>query len=174
MGIFDRLRARRIPAQAQTLVDPHERVVAWGRTEEGTLVVATTQGLWPPAEPRRRLGWHEIHKAGWAEGVLTVIPSDEIDPGVVADGPPLHIRLTDPGDLPPEVRTRVTRSVAYSAHHQLATGGVWVVGRRVPMVDGLAWAARYDAGTDYKDPAVRAQVADLIDAAARSAAPPQP
>jgi hypothetical protein len=171
MGLFDRLRARRIPAQARALVEPHERIVAWGRTDGGDFVVATTRGLWHGGE---RLGWHQIHKAGWADGVLTVIPSQEIEPGVVADGQPLPITLAEPGGLPPEVRARVTRSVAYSAHHRLAAGGVWVVGRRVPTVDGLVWVARYDPGTDYSDPVVRAQVTDLIDTAARSAAPPVP
>ncbi|WP_222853567.1 hypothetical protein [Fodinicola acaciae] len=171
MSVFSRLFGRRPPAEAQAVAGTGERIVAWGRTDDGSMIVATTAGL---RTADVRLGWHQIHKAGWGDGVLTVIPSVDVADGVVADGEPIALRLAEPGDLPPEIRTRVTRSVAYSAHHQLVSGGVWVVGRRVPGVDGLTWVARYDAGTDHTDPAVRAQVADLIEVAARSAAPPQP
>jgi hypothetical protein len=171
MSVFSRLFGRRPPAEAQAIAGTGERVVAWGRTDADAFVVATTVGL---RTADVRLGWHQIHKAGWGDGLLTVIPSVDVEDGVVADGEPLSMRLVEPGDLPPEIRTRVTRSVAYSAHHQLTTGGVWVVGRRIPGVDGLTWVARYDADTDHADPATRAQVADLIETAARSAAPPQP
>ncbi len=46
------------------------------------------------------------------------------------------------------------RSVAYTAHHHLpAGGGARIVGRRVPGVNGISWAVRYDSDTDPNDPA---------------------
>ena len=57
-------------------------------------------------------------------------------------------------DLPDQVRTRVTRSVAYTTHHPMPTGGVRVVGRRVSGQNGLSWAVRYDSGTPVELPAV--------------------
>ena len=41
---------------------------------------------------------------------------------VVADCPAETYLLLDPGDLPHQVRARVTRSVAYTAHHPLPGG----------------------------------------------------
>ena len=95
------------------------------------------------------------------------------DYAVLVDAPALTFLLLEPGELPDQVRTRVTRSVAYTAHHPLPAGGVRVVGRRVSGVDGLSWAVRYDAGTPVDaEPVV--QVAEELVAAARAAtAPPE-
>ena len=42
-------------------------------TEPGPgAVVVTTRGLFLPG--RERLGWHQIHKASWANPKLTVVP----------------------------------------------------------------------------------------------------
>ena len=74
---------------------------------------------------------------------------------VVADLPALSFRLTSPGDLPDQVRTRVTRSVGYTAQQPLpGGGGMRVAARRVPGVDGLRWTVRYDPGVDCEDPAI--------------------
>ena len=85
-----------------------------------------------------RLGWHEIHKATWAGAAADrharrrwssqarrVRRDGRRRPGAWSAWP-------TPDDVPAEVRTRVTRSVAYTAHHPLPGGGVRVVGRRVP------------------------------------------
>jgi hypothetical protein len=55
--------------------------------------------------------------------------------------------LLEPGELPDQVRTRVTRSVAYTSHHPLHAGRG--PGGRPPGAgrNGLSWAVRYDAGT---------------------------
>ena len=80
--------------------------------------------------------------------------------------------LLEPGDVPDQVRTRVTRSVAYTAHHPLPGGGVRVVGRRVSGADGLPGrsattpARRRDAGP------VVAATDELVGAARDAAAPP--
>lgn len=111
---------------------------------------------------RRRLPWHEIHKATWNDGLLTITPGIEVEPGVVADGPPLRIRLAEPRELPAEVRRRVTRSVASSTRHALPDGGVTIVARRQAGIDGLTWVLRFDEGTDRADPEVRQRAAELI------------
>lgn len=166
-ALRDRWQARRPPAEAAQRLDRDERVAAWARADDGGVVVATVRGLWLP--DRDRLPWHRVHKATWADGVLTVIGADEPEPGVVVDTPPVQVRLADPGALPAEVRERVTRSVGYTAHHRLpGGGGARVVGRRVAGTDGLTWAVRYDEGTDRTDPEVRAEVDRLVDAARAS------
>lgn len=159
-------RRDRPPAEAVAMLEPGERVTAWAIQADGTAIVATQRGLWHgEGGLLRRLPWHDIHKASWDDGVLSIIPGREVEPGVVVDGPAIRIRLEDVRDLPPEVRTRVTRSVAYSSHHALPRGGVRVVARRVSGVDGLTWVLRFDDGTDRTDPEVREAAAEALDAA---------
>lgn len=161
---------RKLPAAARPKLERDERVLAWAWAATDGVVVVTTRGVWLPG--RERLGWHEIHKAMWAGSRLTVTPSLRVADGdgytVMADDAPVVVGLTDPDDVPAEVRDRVTRSVGYTAHHPLPVGGVRVVARRVPGVDGLAWHVRYDDGTDAEDPEVVAVTAALV---AEAAAP---
>lgn len=167
-------RKRKPPASVRAKLERDERVVAWASTvEPDVAVVATTRGLWLPG--RDRLGWHQIHKATWAGSRLTVIAAVAVSEAegytVMADDTPVVVALTGPADVPAEVRDRVTRSVAYTAHHELAGGGgVRVVARRVPGANGVVWHARYDEGTDTADPDVVAQTTELVAEAAR----PQP
>jgi len=167
MGPLTRILGKdRPPAEALVGLDPGERVTAWGTTTSGAAVVATARGLWVGEPPsRRRLRWEEIHKATWDEGLLVITPGIEVEPGVVADAAPVRIRLAEPRNLPAEVRIRVTRSVASSSRHALPGGGVTIVARRVPGVDGLTWVLRFDEGTDRADPEVRQRAAELLDEA---------
>ncbi|MDQ1677769.1 MAG: hypothetical protein QOC93_2913 [Actinomycetota bacterium] len=168
MGLLDRFRRSRPPAEAVAPLGPGERVTAWGRTADGGVLVATPLGLWVPESGR--LGWHELHKARWDSGVLTLVLGVEAEPGVREDAPPRRFVLAEPGNLPAEIRTRVTRSVAFTAHHPLPTGGVRIVARRVPGRDGLDWVVRYDPGT-ARGPEEEKVVAELM-AGARAAASP--
>jgi hypothetical protein len=133
-------------------------------------VVATNRGLWLPE--RGRLGWHEIHKAAWSGRELRVTPAevahDRDGYAVLVDAPVVAVLLLDPGEVPDQVRSRVTRSVAYTAHYPLPVGGVRVVGRRVSGVNGLSWAVRYDAGTPVDLEQV-AKVTDELVSGARDA-----
>jgi hypothetical protein len=176
MALFRRRRT--LPAEHRPALDRDERVVAWALSPQGALV-ATTRGLWLPGSPQpglgARLGWHEIHKAGWDGTTLRITPARRVEEGpgyeVVADRPSVGFRLDDPGDLPAQVRARVTKSVGPSSHHPLpGSGGVRVVGRRVPGLDGLTWTARYDDGVDHDDPIVRETTAALVEQA-RAAVP---
>jgi hypothetical protein len=150
-------------------------MLAWAGVagDSPAVIVVTTFGLWLPG--RTRLGWHLIHKATWSGSRLTVVPAspasepvalDGVSYTVMADDEPLTVQLTEPGDVPGAVRQRVTRSVAYTAHHPLTVGGVRVVARRVAGADGLAWHVRYDEGTPADDPAVATRTAELVTEAA--------
>jgi hypothetical protein len=169
MGLLDRFRRGRPPAAALATLEPGERVTAWGRTADDEVIIATPLGLWVPETGR--LGWHEIHKARWDSGVLTLVPGVEAEAGVREDAPPRRYLLAEPRNLPAEIRTRVTRSVAFTAHHQLGSGGVRIVARRVPGRDGLDWVVRYDPGT-VRGPEDDQVVAELMAAAQAAASPP--
>ncbi|GAB3813255.1 hypothetical protein [Micromonospora zhanjiangensis] len=181
MGLFR--RTSKLPADRRPALDRDERVLAWaeasGTGEAGAgparPVVVTNLGLWLPGR-EHRLGWHDVHKAVWSGRELTVTPAERVAERdgylVVADRPVETYLLLEPGDVPEQVRARVTRSVGYTAHHPLDSGGVRVVGRRVAGVDGLSWAVRYDAGTPADDPAV-VEATDQLVAAARAAVVPR-
>ena len=162
-------RRRKLPDSDRPALDRDERVLAWAFSPRGA-VVATNRGLWLPGDGSARLGWHEIHKAVWTGEALAVTAARLVEHGpgydVVADLPTVEYRLTEPGDLPAQVRARVTRSVGPSTHHPLpGSGGVRVVARRVPGADGLTWTARYDPGVDHDDPVVREATAALVEQA---------
>jgi len=171
--VFSLFRRRpKLAADRRPALESGERVVAWAEVPDGQVLVATNRGLWLPG--RDRLGWHEIHKAAWSGRELDITPAAVCEERegyhVVADQPVLSYPLPEPGELPHEVRTRVTRSVAYTAHHPLSDGGgVRVVARRVSGVDGLTWTARYDAGVAAD---VAAAATDELVAAARAATTP--
>ena len=174
-------RRRKPPANLRPRLDRDERTLAWARVAERAdqAVVVTTLGVWLPGRSER-LGWHQIHKATWSASRLTVVPSRAVGDGVGEDGSPytvmvddtpIVLALADPGEVPPTVRERVTKSVAHTAHHPLPVGGVRVVGRRVAGRNGLVWHVRYDDGTDVADTAVQAATAELV---ADAAHPHQP
>jgi len=167
-------RRPKLPAALKPALEPEERVLTWAPVADGKALVATNFGLWLP--DRKRLGWHEIHKAAWSGRELRVTPAEVAEDRdeylVLVDGPVVGFLLLEPGELPDQVRTRVTKSVAYTSHHQLNAGGVRVVGRRVPGKNGLSWAVRYDSGTPVKLPAVVELTGELVSAAQGATAPP--
>jgi hypothetical protein len=170
-------RRPKLPADRRPALEPEERVLAWayvGSDPGGPVVVATTYGLWLPERPR--LGWHEIHKATWSGRELSVTPAEIAEQRdgytVLVDAPVIAYLLLEPGEVPDQVRARVTRSVAFTSHHALPAGGVRVVGRRVSGSNGLSWSVRYDSGTPVDaEPVV--QLTDQVVAAAQATlAPP--
>jgi hypothetical protein len=157
-------RKRRIPSESRPALARDERVLSWAPAEPAGAVVVTDRGVWLPGH--ERLGWHQIHKATWANSRLTVIPSTQVGEGqgyaVMADDAPLVVSLSRPDDVPSDVRTRVTRSVAFTAHFPLPSGGVRVVARRIPGRNGVDWHVRYDEGTDRDDPEVVAATVEIV------------
>ncbi|MDG4796259.1 hypothetical protein [Micromonospora sp. WMMD1082] len=175
MGLFR--RRPKLPPADRPPLERDERVLAWaaaGNGEGDGVVVATHLGLWLPGRGHR-IGWHDIVKAVWSGRELTVTPGERVAERdgylVVADRPAERYLLLDPGELPHQVRTRVTRSVAYTQEHALPGGSGRIVGRRVAGVDGLTWMVRYDPGTATDDAAVVAETDRLV-AAARAAMAP--
>jgi hypothetical protein len=167
-------RRPRLPAALRPALEAEERVLAWASVPDGKALVATNRGLWLPGG--KRLGWHEIHKAAWSGRELRITPAEVAEVrdeyAVLVDAPAEGYLLLEPGELPDQVRARVTKSVAYTSHHPLHVGGVRVVGRRVSGRDGLSWAVRYDSGTPVKLPAVVELTGELVVAARNSVAPP--
>ncbi|MGC5659143.1 hypothetical protein ACN261_01825 [Micromonospora sp. WMMD723] len=166
------------PADRMAAVDeasPAEGASAGaGAAVDGGVLVATNLGLWLPGR-RERLGWHDILKAVWSGRELTVTPAATAAERdgylVVADGAVETYLLLDPGDLPHQVRARVTRSVAYTQQHPVPGGSGRIAARRVAGADGLTWTVRYDPGTPVDADEVRAET-DQIVAAARAATAP--
>jgi hypothetical protein len=119
VGLFR--RRPKLPAGLRPALDRDERVIAWAELAAGAgVIVATNHGLWLPGR-EDRLGWHDIHKAAWSGRELSVTPAGRVEERdgyvVVADRPVETYLLLDPGDVPHQVRARVTRSVAYTSHH---------------------------------------------------------
>ncbi|GHJ14214.1 hypothetical protein [Micromonospora sp. AKA38] len=175
MGLFRR-RSKLPPADRPPLA-ADERVLAWaaaGNGEGDGVLVASNRGLWLPGRGER-LGWHDVLKAVWSGRELTVTLAEPVTERdgylVVADAPAETYLLLDPGELPHQVRTRVTGSVAYTAHHPVPGGAGRIAARRVPGVDGLTWTVRYDPGTPADDEAVVAETGRLV-AEARAATTP--
>ena len=165
---------RKVPSNLTPSLERDERVLAWARLNDGVALVATNRGLWLPVGggDLRRLGWHEIHKATWGDGVLTLVAADstplieDSDISVAVDSAPEAYKLDDADNLPKRIRERVTASVAYTSLHQLPTGGsARVVGRRISGRDGLSWFVRYEGNVDRTDPAVIAATSELVQAA---------
>lgn len=197
MGLFR--RRPKLPAADRPPLEREERVLGWARTggvagadaagadgtgvagADGTgvagggVLVVTNRGLWLPGE-QQRLGWHRVHKAAWSGQELAITPAEVVAERegyvVMVDRPVRVYRLPEPGDVPHQVRARVTGSVGYTAHHRLPGGGVRVVARRVSGVDGLTWTVRYDPGTPLDDPRVVEETERLV-TAARIASTPQ-
>ncbi|MEV6346548.1 hypothetical protein [Actinoplanes sp. NPDC051851] len=177
MKLFRRRPA--LPAASQPPLEAEERVIAWcpAAPPDGPEqpLVATNRGIWLPGATER-LGWHEIHKAAWSGRELRITPAEVAEERdgytVLVDGPVTSFLLLAPGEVPDQVRSRVSRSVAYTTHHTLERGAVRVVGRRVSGQDGLTWTVRYDSGTPVDRAGVRESTDELVDAAQNSVAPP--
>jgi len=168
-------RRPKLPADKRPPLESDERILTWAAVGDSgdAVLVATNRGLWLP--DGKRLGWHEIHKAAWSGRELRITPAevaqDRSAYTVLVDAPVVSYLLLSPGELPDQVRTRVTRSVAYTTHHPMPTGGVRVVGRRVSGQNGLSWAVRYDAGTPVELPAVIELTDELVSSAQGTIAP---
>ncbi len=164
---LSRMGGVRAPSDVAVPLEPEERVTGWARTGDGAVVATTSRGLFvaTPASLRQhsplRLPWQQIVKATWSDGTLTVVPSQEIEEAagarsaVITDAPPYRWRLPHPGNVPAEIRTRVTRSIAYSQRHALINTQIWIVARRVAGRDGLEWMLRLGPDTNWEDPAVQ-------------------
>jgi hypothetical protein len=148
-----RLLGDRTPAGFAGDLEPGEDVLDSAPVEDGGHLVVTRLGLWIPADGRaRRVGWHLVGKAAWADGVFTLTESAEVGTAgnavVLADLPPARFRLPAPGKVPHQVRLRVDGSVRSRHRQEIGSGGAWFVQRKVPGRDGSVLQVRPDPGTD--------------------------
>lgn len=152
---------RRTPPRALTaVVLPGERLLAWGRTDDGGPVGVTTRALYlPDAGAVVRVPHERIAAATWEDPDLVVTL---VGPRATR----YRLLLDDPGDVPPALRERVTASIVVSEHVDLDIGpaeggggspaGARITARRPPGTDELAWNVVLDPGLDPSDPEVRA------------------
>jgi hypothetical protein len=148
-----RLLGDRTPADFAGSLEPGEDVVDSAPVEGGGHLVVTPLGLWiPDGDGARRVGWHLVGKATWADGVFTLTESSEIDTAgsavVLADLPPVRFRLPAPGRVPHHVRLRVDSSVRSRHRQEIGAGGAWFVQRKVQGREGSVLQVRPDPGTD--------------------------
>jgi hypothetical protein len=165
-----------VRAAVQATPDPDERLLAWGALvrDEGWLV-ATTRGLRvvdaAGREAAALLPWHEIGHARWAAtadggGSFTITPLAEVEPGVQARLAPRRHALSDPGDLPAEIRRRVDRTIVTSQRFPLPDrGGVVLVARRLPGQSAKEWTVVFDQDVDRADPVARDEARKRLAAA---------
>jgi hypothetical protein len=163
MALF---RRTAVPAVVKAVaLGPGERRVAWAVTPTGEPVVASTRGLYLP--DGTSLGWDEIERAQWETPTLVRTELTELEGS--GSHREITLDLQHDTDLPAEVRTRVSASVAWSSHVRLTpAGGVRIVGRRRAGLDALDWQLVFDRNTDPQDPGLRAQAEELLAAARRT------
>ncbi|MCW2606037.1 MAG: hypothetical protein JWO60_730 [Frankiales bacterium] len=162
MALF---RRRPVPEAVSALALPAgERRAAWALLEDGRPVVATARGLLLP-EREGLLLWRQVERATWERPLLVVREVAEVsETGVLHE-----LVLQDEGELPELVRQQVTGSVAWATTARLTpSGGVRIVGRRVPEAEELEWQLVFDAGTDLTDPLLRAQAEHALTSARRT------
>jgi len=157
---------RRTARQAAPRLSSGERVLAWARADDGTVLAGTRDalhvvaGTGPGPSQELRLPWEQVEAAGWDDPTSTLRVT-------VVDGVPgeAHAyRLDDASALLQLLRERVTASVVLQRQVPVpGAGGATVVARRAPSgaVDVL-WSVRYDEGTNPSDPSVRAAVTEAL------------
>jgi hypothetical protein len=182
VSVLERVRARFTrppePVRAVVAADPDERVLAWGERTDGGWTVATSRGLrvvpaglpLPAAGEVAVLPWHQIGTARWSAagsgGTFTVVPLEEVEPGVQGRLTPQRHVLRAAGDLPAVMKNRVDRTVVTSQRHPLPTGGaVLLVARRVPGQEAREWSVVFDDDADRNDPAARQVARERLAAA---------
>jgi hypothetical protein len=165
MGWLSRILGNGLPEGFPARPEPGENVIAAAAVDGGGHLVVTSLGLWLPDGDggARRVGWHLVGKATWADGVFTLTESAETERAggvvVLSDLEPVRFRLPDPGKVPQQVRLRVDGSVRTRHRHELPGGGAWFVQRKVPGHDGTVLQVRPDPGTD---PALVSAIAEEV------------
>lgn len=151
MRWLQRLLGDRLPEAFTGTLEPHEHVLA----AAGPLV-ATSHGLWLPSgssstAAHRRVGWHLVSKAAWADDQLSIVEAEVVERAgeaeLIADRAAQRFALPEHGKLPVVVRERVDGSIVSRYHQDLPEGGgAWFVQRKTP--GGVVLQVRPDPGSD--------------------------
>lgn len=142
------------PAALTAKLLPDEHLLGLAKEAAGGWLAASRYGLWivPAAGEPILVNWSLISKAKWQAPILHLIVADVV--GNIAgaewivDRHPVNYELAQPGKLTDVIHARVRSGVISSTHHDLPSGGGWVVVRRVPGQDGASVQVRLDPGTD--------------------------
>jgi len=152
-----RLFGSRLPQDVRDAL-AGERPLTYARTADGGYAVATLVALHLPGGVT--LPWHQIDRAAWDEGGVTVFMTDGVRHRAI---------LSRPGTLPEAIRERVTNSIVASRHVPLSErGGVRFVARRMPGSDTPQWQLVFDKGLDPEDPGLRALAEQALEEVRRS------
>lgn len=149
-------------------VGPGEKVLAWARAADGTVLAGTRDAFYVVTSAgTRRVPWEQVEAAGWDRDTDTFRLSEV---GSWGEQRPVHTAtLDEPGRLLELVHERVTASVVLQRHVSLGRRrGLRVIARRPPSgAGGVQWVHEYDEGVDPDDPAVRAAARDALEQARR-------
>lgn len=153
MSWLRRLVAGPLPADFPGELAEGEYALASATVATGGHLVVTRLGLWvPDGDAARRIGWHLVSKATWAQTMLTVIEAEESEHAgeavLLVDHPPVPFELPKPGKLPHLVRERVEGSIRSRYRKEIDGGGAWFVERKIPGHDGTILQVRADPGAD--------------------------
>lgn len=165
MGLIERILGRRppVPEVMRQHVSADERVLAWARSTSGQIVATTQLGMHILGrDGHRMIGWHQISKGVWRDGILTVTESAEVDDQQIADKEPWGLQFTEPGNVPVVLRERVEQSIVAARYCRISSGSVWLIGRKIPGQNGLHWQYRPDPEVDPHDLQTHAEIAQLI------------
>ncbi|WP_298755986.1 hypothetical protein [uncultured Nocardioides sp.] len=141
-----------------------ERVLAWARAADGSVVAGSRDALHAREADGStlRIAWEQVEAADWDQdtGVLRV--SEAVAWGSAR---PEHTwTFEDTGRLLELVRERVTASVLFQRHVPVSgRRGLRVIARRAPSGTApVQWVYEYDEGVDPDDPTVRASAAAAL------------
>ncbi|MDT7725958.1 MAG: hypothetical protein QOI21_2534 [Actinomycetota bacterium] len=153
MGWLRHLFGDRLPEGFPGTLDRGEDVLGVAEVAGGGHLIVTQLGLWiPTPDGARRVGWHLVAKAAWADGVFTLTEAEEARKAgkavILADRAPVRFTLEAPARVPLLVRQRVDGSIRSRYRKELMPGGAWFVWRKVPGTDTVVLQVRPDAGTD--------------------------
>lgn len=153
MGWLRHFFGDRLPEGFPGTLDRGEDVLGVATVSGGGHLIVTQLGLWIPSpDDTRRVGWHLIAKAAWADGVFTLTEAEETREAgkavLLADLPPVRFTLDEPARVPHLVRQRVDGSIRSRYRKELTPGGAWFVWRKVPGTDTAVLQVRPDPGTD--------------------------
>ncbi len=137
-----------MPDDVRALQEEYGSALGWGRARGGAPVVGTMAALVVGADPPQVLPWHLVDRALW-EPPTMIVHFREARSGVART---LRLELEEHGELPPVIRTRVTRSVVTSRRVALPGDAGAVLAARRDAEGSVTWTVVFDAGVDPSDP----------------------
>lgn len=154
MGIFSRSIPRDVRDHSH--IRAGERIVAFGRTQSGEVLVATERALYLDDT---RIPWDLVSRANWVEPVLEVVYQTEPGSSVTA----ALFTLSEVGQLPTTIRERVTASIVIQERVLLeGNKGALMVARKGSDDNEIRWSVVFDDGLDPHNPVLRQRADEML------------